>query len=277
MEFKTVPGRLRSSGFCFPVRVMPEDAAATYAQRCLEVAGGRDESTGLWQGPKVHLRHRWADSLIRLPSILKVARSVLGPDILVWSTAIFVRMPGEPGFAWHQDSLSYDLAHEQAQAFRLWIALTPATPENGTMCFIPQSHRVGKVSHTRSDDSLVAGDRAALPVATAPEVPVRLAAGEASLHDLLMIHSSGTNHSDVPRVNFAIDFFSPAVRPLGRSPDSALLVSGVDDFRHFERETSIRELDGRAAENQFDLAVARRLKRFSAADARNLTDGLIHL
>jgi hypothetical protein len=66
-----------------------------------------------------------------------------------------------------------------------------------------------------------------------------LRAGEFSLHHTLCLHRSPPNRSAGRRIGLAISYVPTSVRHLGvkhRMP--AMLVRGVDNFRHFVPETA---------------------------------------
>ena len=121
---------------------------------------------------------------------------------------------------------------------RAWVALTPATLENGTMRFLPGRHRLGQVRHRdlKAEGELLSrGETIDLAIDEVETVPVLIDAGEVSFHHLHTPHGSGPNDSDRPRVNYVISFAAPGVRPRV-GPDSAILARGRDSYGHFEPE-----------------------------------------
>src|SRR4051794_1027753 len=103
--------RYRRDGYHFPVRVLSADDARNYRQR-LEA---RERALG---GPlsgdmrhKVHLLFTWANELARHPRILDAVESIIGPDILCWSTTFFTKEASSPSFvSWHQDATYWGLS-----------------------------------------------------------------------------------------------------------------------------------------------------------------------
>jgi non-haem Fe2+, alpha-ketoglutarate-dependent halogenase len=121
---------------------------------------------------------------------------------------------------------------------RAWVALGPATLENGTMRFLPGGHRDGQIRHVdrKAEGELLSrGETIELEVDETRTVPVLIDAGEVSFHHLHMPHGSGPNASDAPRVNYVITYISPEVAPRV-GPDSATLARGVDRHGNFEHE-----------------------------------------
>ena len=121
---------------------------------------------------------------------------------------------------------------------RAWVALTPATLENGTMRFLPGRQSLGQIRHRdlKAEGELLSrGETIDLEIDEAATVPVLIDAGEVSFHHLHTPHGSGPNASDRPRVNYVITYVAPSVRPRV-GPDSAVLARGKDRFGHFEAE-----------------------------------------
>ncbi|WP_166354542.1 phytanoyl-CoA dioxygenase family protein [Phytoactinopolyspora limicola] len=285
----TMPGlrdseiqRFRDDGFLFPVDVLTEvEAAELLDDVHSHIRDSRAEgelAASLMYGPKIHLVRRWADRLTRHPRLLAVAGSLLGPDVMVWGTNLFLKEPnGQSDLAWHQDALSYDLTGTQERAFRVWLALTPTGPENGTLRFAAGTHRLGVLQHRRSAQlsDRQRGDEVCLDLDGYATHDVVLRPGQCSLHNMLIVHGSGFNRTRQTRISVAIDYIATSVRPAGHRPDSALLVSGRDEHRNFEPETSLAELPAGRAGEEFERAVAMRFDRVSSAMRAQQKAGLI--
>ncbi|MFJ8047957.1 phytanoyl-CoA dioxygenase family protein [Streptomyces luteogriseus] len=271
-------------GFLFPVDALPASEAAelaTQAQQHLEESqriGG--VFSALAAGPKVHVLQPWAERLVRHPSLLRIARTMLGPDLLVWSTNIFIKRPGQQvNYAWHQDALTYELDRGNRGALRIWVALTNTSPENGTLRYAAGTHRQGVLRHRRAsaDTATQVGDEVAVDVSGFSLHDVVLSAGQCSLHDMLVMHGSGGNRTDRPRIAFAVDYLSPRVRPLGDLPDSAMLVSGKDDYGHFQLEQGPIGRKPREALADYGTAVSLRMARLRTAEQVQERAGLLDI
>ncbi|MBK1787985.1 phytanoyl-CoA dioxygenase family protein [Prauserella cavernicola] len=272
----------RENGFLFPLEILGEHEVATLADHVgHHLADSRaegDVQAALAYGPKIHLLRPWAAELVRHPRLIAVATSLLGPDVLVWSSNIFVKEPGgESDLAWHQDALSYDLAGAMDRAFRVWLTLTPATAENGTMRFACGTHRLGVLQHRRgaTEAELMRGDEVCLDLDEFTKHDVVLRAGQCSLHNMLIVHGSGLNKTSDARVSIAIDYLAPSVRPSGDNPDSALLVSGRDRYGHFLPEHSARPGFDEASRAEFERAVEIRFARIGSAMRAGQAAGVI--
>lgn len=257
-------------GFHFPVEVMAEEEAGAFLaafrryEHVLRTAGG---VLGMHKHfPKIHLVATWADRLVHHERILDAVESVVGPDILAWSTGIFTRPArSEARLAWHQDVLYFGLRNVDRGAVRVWVALTPTSPENGTMRFATASHRRGVVEHRYGGGGLeevMRGEEVVLDVDPASVVDVRLRPGQCSLHHFALAHCSGPNSTGSDRVNFTVDYVALHVEPT--TPDSALLVRGSDGYGHFAQERRpAADFDDRALET-FYRATAIRDRRIHA-------------
>jgi len=87
------------------------------------------------------------------PGVLEIVRQFIGGDILVKYDSVFLKPARRGGSTpWHQDiGLWRD---DNVRAFNAWIAVEPATRENGCLQLVPGSHRDGLVEHVLYPDSL---------------------------------------------------------------------------------------------------------------------------
>jgi non-haem Fe2+, alpha-ketoglutarate-dependent halogenase len=249
----TVPGalsaaavaRFQMNGYLFPIRVLSAEEAGDYWRRfeAFEAEMARRHGYSLEELHhkayrfKPHLLLRWLDDLVRRPAILDVVEALIGPDILVWSSAFFVKNAHDPGYlAWHQDAPTYGLTG--ADLVTAWVALTDSSAENAAMRVLPGTHRLGLLPHRETfaeHNRASRGETVELEVDERQAVTVTLAAGEMSLHHLFTVHGSPPNAAPRRRIGYAIRYMPPAVRPVA-GPASALLVRGEDHDRHFEPE-----------------------------------------
>src|SRR5262249_29166411 len=128
--------RYTRDGFHFPVRVMSAAEARVLRARleAFEAGTGRPLEGGYPH--KVHLLVPWAWELVHHPAILDAIESVIGPDILCWTTNFFIKEARDPGFvSWHQDSTYWGLS--TPDVITAWVAFSPATIESGAMKMIP--------------------------------------------------------------------------------------------------------------------------------------------
>src|SRR6266481_20792 len=227
----------REHGYYAPIRVMQADEAADI-RRQLEA---HEATHGVLKGSmrhKSHLLFTWLDGLIRHPGILDAVESVIGPNILCWSSTFFIKEARDPGFvSWHQDSTYWGL--DPADIVTAWVALSESTAENGAMRVIPDTLSLEQIAHRdtfAANNLLTRGQEIAVEVDERQAVMLTLQPGEMSLHHVRLIHGSDPNPSATRRVGFAIRYLPTHVRQIVGLRDSATLVRGVDRFGNFEPE-----------------------------------------
>lgn len=228
----------RREGVLFPKRVMSAGDAAGL----LEQLEAHERDTG---GPvsgkyryKSHLVFPWVDELMRHPRILDLVEAVIGPDILVWTTHLYPKEPGDGRFiSWHQDSAHWGL--DSDQIVTVWLALTPVTRENGAMQMLPGSHTGGPVEHRDTDDAnniLTRGQTIDHEIDESQALWVTLEPGEVSLHHVDIWHASPPNTTAARRVGVALRYITPSARQQRVEVDYATLVRGEDRHGHFRPE-----------------------------------------
>ena len=80
----------------------------------------------------VHLISPKLDSIVHNSKILDAVESVIGKNILVCSTTLFIKNPNEQGFvSYHQDAKYTGL--EPYNWVTAWVALTDSNENNGCM------------------------------------------------------------------------------------------------------------------------------------------------
>jgi len=253
--------QFRRDGFYFPVRVMSAAEARSYRDR-LE-AHERRQGAPLQSNMrhKVHLLFRWANELVRRPTILDAVEDLVGPDILCWTTNFFIKEANNPAFvSWHQDATYWGL--DPDDVVTAWVALSDAPIESGAMKFLPGSHRGRQLTHVDTfhpDNLLSRGQEIAVEVDEREGVFVPLRAGEMSLHHVKLVHGSEPNRTGDRRIGLAIRYIPPYVRQI-KVRDSAMLVRGVDRYGYYDPEPEpAADLDAAALAAHAD-AVGRQIK-----------------
>jgi non-heme Fe2+,alpha-ketoglutarate-dependent halogenase len=226
--------RYHNDGVLFPVPALDTDALAAFRAGfdAVDRAIGGDRPPrrfGQW-----HLCFRWAVDLVSYPPILDAVEDLLGPDILVHSATAFVKRAHTPDFvSWHQDGYYWGL--DAPRLVSAWVALSDSTSESGCLRVVPGSHRRALVEHNvhhHKHNLLSTGLNVAAAVDEAMAVYVRLSAGEMSFHHVDVIHGSGPNRSESPRIGFAIRYTTPEVSQL-RPHHEVVQARGSDRFGHY--------------------------------------------
>ena len=228
----------KADGYVSPVDILDEGEAAVLLQDLqaaeAEVAADRQRLSMLRAYTSRLLPS--FDALIRHPRLIEAVSPLIGPDLLVWGTSLFIKEPASSSYvSWHQDLNYWGLDGEDEVT--AWVALTPATVENGCMRFIPGSHRIKAVEHVDTfarDNLLSRGQELAVKVDESQAVDIVLRAGQASLHHGHLFHASGPNRTTGRRVGVAIRYISPAMRQTNGARLLAAHVGGRDDHGHFD-------------------------------------------
>ena len=230
-------------GFLCPIPALDENEVAHYLARYNDfTAANRERLAAL--APKdrfqvlaeTHFVMKWAFEIASHPRVLDAVESLIGPDVLAWSTAWFSKMPGDKAFvSWHQDGTYWNLS--EPRVVTAWVALTPASRANGCMRVVPGTHTKPMMPQRETyarDNVLSRGQEIAVEVNEADAVDLALRPGEMSLHHIWIVHGSEPNTSTTPRIGMAIRYVSPAVRQDSPFKPLAMLVRGQDRHVHFE-------------------------------------------
>ena len=167
--------------------------------------------------------------------ILDVVESIIGKDILVGGTTLFIKDPDEKGFvSWHQDA-KY-IGFEPYNWVTAWLAITDANDENGCMRMWSGSHKEKIKDHkdTYNKDNLLTRGQTVQNVPIEKTIPNILKAGQLSLHHPMIVHGSGPNKSNQRRIGFVIQSY------IGTNVDQVLgkifvqQARGEDKFKYHE-------------------------------------------
>jgi hypothetical protein len=149
-------------------------------------------------------------------AVLDLVEPLLGPDLAVFSSH-FICKPGLDGkrVPWHEDSAYWGDMLVPMQVVTVWLAIDPATPENGCMRVIPRTHHHGYSDYDPVDDPAthVFGNEIRKGQYDASKaVDIVLAPNHASLHDGKLMHGSNRNTSGQRRCGYTMRYTSAAVR-----------------------------------------------------------------
>ena len=232
----------RYNGFIHPRPLLTAGDAVRYREACERscIGAGRKPSRRQAAGrTKPYLLFPWAAELVRHPKLLDMLEAIIGPDILVFHTTVWIKEGGSDSFVpWHQDGTYFGL--EPYEQITAWVALTPSTREMGCLRFLPGSHLEGQVQHRdRVDETLMLsrGQTIQREMDEASAVAVEFQPGEVSFHHTLTMHTSGPNRSTGRRIGIGISYIPAHVRhALTPVRLSASLVRGRNRYDHFDLE-----------------------------------------
>jgi len=260
----------RHHGYYYPLEGIGK-AHAGEARRDLEEYERQQGGTLTRLGPqgryKLHVRLPWAHRVASHPAVLDAVEALIGPDILIFTSTIFIKEPQTQAVTlWHQDAAYFGLRpHEHTTA---WIALSEASQAAGCMAFLSEAGAGRLHTHKPNMDpqSINAGGQTIVgPFETASAVRASLGAGQFSVHHTLCIHSSPPNGSDDRRIGIGVSFVPTRVKHIGTIRQRAMLVRGTDAYGHFDLEPAPGEHAAiNEAEHSFSIA------RFNAAYAEQI-------
>lgn len=230
--------KYEDEGYLAPIAVLDRADVASLREKLETVEADHGGQLPKDLNQKPHLVFTWANDLVRHPRILDAVESIIGPDILCWSTNFFAKDPGDgKRVSWHQDVTYWGF--EPTDIVTAWVAFTPSTPASGCMRVVPGSHHQDVAQHvdTYSEDNLLSrGQEIAVDVDEDEAADIVLAPGEMSLHHTKIFHGSEPNRADERRVGFVIRYLSPRVKQSSDVRDSATLVRGRDAHGNFDLE-----------------------------------------
>jgi ectoine hydroxylase-related dioxygenase (phytanoyl-CoA dioxygenase family) len=166
------------------------------------------------------------------PEIVDRIGSLLGPDILLWNSVVFNKMPGGREVPWHQDR-DFLLLDPNINC-SAWLAIDDATSENGVLQFIPRSHlvQVPHVPRVRANQFNARADLAYVDRSQAIEMPLR--AGQFVIFHKDVLHHSAANLSLRRRMGLVVRLTVPGVKVNTAglfSGHQVYVVRGEDRFR----------------------------------------------
>jgi len=140
--------------------------------------------------------------------ILDAVESIIGKNILICGTTLFIKNPNEHGFvSFHQDAKYIGL--EPHNWVTAWIAVTDSNEENGCMRMWSGSHKGELKNHVQKfdEDNLLTRGQTIKNVPIDKTDPIVLKAGQMSLHHPTIIHGSGLNKSNDRRIGFVVQSY----------------------------------------------------------------------
>lgn len=141
-----------------------------------------------------------------------VCEQLMGVD-MVFKYGQMIRKPAHypAEVQWHQDGWYWQDDRGSINTTRgctCWVALSEAFPENGSVMYIPGSHKLGLLEHTDESANFEFDNaREAQGFDRSKAVAVTLHPGDAVFHHPLTVHASSGNQTDIPREGLTSHFF----------------------------------------------------------------------
>ena len=196
-----------------------------------------NEITGLGRN-NIHYISPVFDQIAHNSKILDAVEDIIGQNILVAGTVLFIKEPDKKAFvSWHQDA-TYQ-GWKPYNYVTAWLAVTDTNEENGCMRMWPGSYKEKIKEHkdTFNEDNLLTRGQTIQNVPMNETTPIVLKAGQLSFHHPLTVHGSTPNKSNSKRIGFVIQSY------IGANIDQVIgktyvqQARGKDLFKYHEHTT----------------------------------------
>ena len=183
-----------------------------------------------------HLISPLLDEVTHNPKILDAVESLIGKNILVCGTTLFIKNPFVKGFvSYHQDAKYIGL--EPYNWVTAWVAITESNEKNGCMRMWSGSHKDDLKDHDQmfNEGNLLTRGQTINNVPKEKVKSLVLKAGQMSLHHPKVVHGSELNKSNDRRIGFVIQSYigTNVKQVLGKN--SVQLARGVDNFNYHKK------------------------------------------
>ena len=197
-------------GFISPVRVISEKDALSIKIQLEEVEAEYPDEINSESRNNLHLSFAFLDALAHNTTIVDAIEDLIGPDIALWASVMFIKEPSSKQFvSWHQDATYMGL--DSFEFPTPWIALSPSNLETGCMTMISGSHKLEIQKHedTYAENNILTRGQAIKSVDQSKTVDLILRPGEMSIHHGAIIHGSQPNKSKQRRIGFSLQSYVP--------------------------------------------------------------------
>tara|TARA_B100000780_G_C21114431_1_gene450717 strand:+ start:1010 stop:1906 length:897 start_codon:yes stop_codon:yes gene_type:complete len=230
-------------GFIYPVKAMDTFEANSIKKEYVNFYEGiNSESEKIEHKTKSHLIFNWANKIIFNKNILKVVKSIIGDDIVVWNSLIFLKPPNSKKFvSYHQDQNYWKIKMDKGLTVQ--VALSESSIQNGCLQILPESQKKNYSHYDKKDTNnlLARGQEVVLSSEENNKLKdIILKPGEFCAFHGNIVHGSQINSSDDYRFLFSIRYLTP-----DNQIDEKLyynystLVSGRDAFNYFQKEPNM--------------------------------------
>ena len=224
------------NGFVSPINIFSKEKAKEIRNEIELIEKKMPDELDKSGRYNAHLISPLLDDVTHNPKILDAVQSLIGEDILVCGTTLFIKNPNEKGFvSYHQDAKYIGL--EPHNWVTAWVAITDSNEKNGCMRMWSGSHKDNLKEHDQkfNEGNLLTRGQTVKNVPKDKTTPLVLKAGQMSLHHPTVVHGSGINKSNDRRIGFVIQsYISTNVKQiLGKN--SVQLARGIDEYNFHEK------------------------------------------
>ena len=225
-----------NEGFVSPINIFSKDKAKEIRNEIELIENKMPDELNNSGRYNAHLISPLLDQLTHNSKILDAVQSLIGENILVCGTTLFIKNPNQKGFvSYHQDAKYIGL--EPHNWVTAWVAITDSNEKNGCMRMWSGSHKDNLKEHDQkfNEGNLLTRGQTVKNVPHQETTPLILKAGQMSLHHPTVVHGSELNKSNDRRIGFVIQSYigTDVKQVLGKN--SVQLARGVDEFNYHEK------------------------------------------
>ena len=183
-----------------------------------------------------HLISPLLDEVTHNSKILDAVESLIGKNILVCGTTLFIKNPYEKGFvSYHQDAKYIGL--EPHNWVTAWVAITDSNEKNGCMRMWSGSHKDDLKDHNQmfNEGNLLTRGQTVNNVPKEKVKPLILKAGQMSLHHPKVVHGSEQNESNDRRIGFVIQSYIGTNVQQVLGINNVQLARGLDEYDYHKK------------------------------------------
>ena len=233
-------------GFVSPINIFSKEKAKEIRSEIELIEKDMPEELEKSGRYNAHLISPLLDSVTHNSEILNAVESLIGKNILVCGTTLFIKNPHEKGFvSYHQDAKYIGL--EPHNWVTAWVAITDSNEENGCMRMWSGSHKDGLKDHDQmfNNGNLLTRGQTINNVPNEKVKPLILKAGQMSLHHPKVVHGSELNKSNDRRIGFVIQSYigTNVKQVLGKN--GVQLARGIDEFNYHKKLSRPKSLMNR--------------------------------
>jgi|TARA_B110000908_G_scaffold172643_1_gene241587 non-heme Fe2+,alpha-ketoglutarate-dependent halogenase len=213
-QFKLTPEQIKGfhmNGFLGPLTLVSEEQMSIFRTKLENELDIDSKTFGFKTVRDRHLDAPFIMEMFKKPEITEVLAQLLSPNILLWRSHVFNKPPGAASIPWHQESTYMSEDYKQPilhtknknDLFQLtvWIAVDPATLENGCIEFILGSHsKMRKISIGKGDKFYSSQFAMDVDLNNSEIVPMPLKPGQFVVFCERCVHGSKGNMSDTRRM-----------------------------------------------------------------------------
>jgi len=226
----------KDEGFVSPINVFSKEKAKEIRDEIELIEKEMPEELEKSGRYNAHLISPLLDEVTHNPKILDAVQSLIGENILVCGTTLFIKNPNEKGFvSYHQDAKYIGL--EPHNWVTAWVAITDSNEHNGCMRMWSGSHKDNLKEHDQkfNQGNLLTRGQTVQNVPKEKITPLVLTAGQMSLHHPTTVHGSDINKSDDRRIGFVIQSYIGANVKQVLGKNSVQIARGKDDFNFHQK------------------------------------------